>query len=168
APDTAVARDHEVLLERSPCDGSGSDSARRGLSGTRGVPDLEGCPPGRREPRSGASSDHRRAQGGGARGGERRQEQLEAIHGEEGGTLMAGPFQRLGNDLYTGARGINFVGNRRWWFLLAGILMIASVAVPFVRGGGDFLSGFNFGIEFRGGSQFLVSEIPASDEGIDT
>src|SRR5690554_7216091 len=75
---------------------------------------------------------------------------------------MASPFQRLGNDLYTGARGINFVGNRRWWFLLASVLMIASVAVPFVRGGGDFLSGFNFGIEFRGGSQCLVSEIPES------
>ncbi len=81
---------------------------------------------------------------------------------------MAGPFQRLGNDLYTGARGINFVGNRRWWFGLAAVLMIASVAVPFVRGGGDFLSGFNFGIEFRGGSQFLVSEIPVPDGGIDT
>jgi preprotein translocase subunit SecF len=81
---------------------------------------------------------------------------------------MAGPFQRLGNDLYTGARGVDFVGNRRWWFALAGLLMIASVAVPFVRGGGDFLSGFNFGIEFRGGSQFLVSEIPDSQTPIDT
>ncbi len=76
---------------------------------------------------------------------------------------MAGPFQRLGNDLYTGARSVDFVGKRRIWFAIAAVLMIASVAVPFVRGGGNFLEGFNFGIEFRGGSQFLVSEIPAEN-----
>ncbi len=75
---------------------------------------------------------------------------------------MAGPFQRLGNDLYTGARSVDFVGRRRVWFAIAAVLMIASVAVPFIRGGGNFLAGFNFGIEFRGGSQFLVSEIPES------
>lgn len=76
---------------------------------------------------------------------------------------MAGPFQRLGNDLYTGARSVDFVGRRRMWFAIAAILMIASIAVPFIRGGGNFLNGFNFGIEFRGGSQFLVAEIPESN-----
>ncbi len=81
---------------------------------------------------------------------------------------MASPFQRLGNDLYTGARGIDFVGKRRMWFALAAVLIIASFTVPFVRGGGNFLAGFNFGIEFRGGSQFLVSEIAVPDGGIDT
>ncbi|PZQ91529.1 MAG: protein translocase subunit SecF [Leifsonia xyli] len=80
---------------------------------------------------------------------------------------MAGPFQRLGNDLYTGARSVNFVGQRRMWFTIAAVLMIASIAVPFVRGGGNFLNGFNFGIEFRGGSQFLVSEVPESKIPID-
>jgi len=72
---------------------------------------------------------------------------------------MAGPFQRLGNDLYTGARSVDFIGRRKFWFTLAGVLMILSVAVPFIRGGGDFLAGFNFGIEFRGGSQFIVAEV---------
>ena len=81
---------------------------------------------------------------------------------------MAGPFQRLGNDLYTGARGIDFVGKRRWWFAIATVLVAVSVAVPFVRGGGNFLDGFNFGIEFRGGSQFLVSEVPDALLPIDT
>ncbi len=75
---------------------------------------------------------------------------------------MAGPFQQLGNDLYTGARSVDFVGKRRIWFGIAAVLIIASIAVPFVRGGGNFLAGFNFGIEFRGGSQFLVSDIPES------
>lgn len=81
---------------------------------------------------------------------------------------MAGPFQRLGNDLYTGARGIDFVGKRRIWFTIAAVLIALSVAVPFIRGAGDFGSGFNFGIEFRGGSQFLVSEIPESKLPVDT
>jgi preprotein translocase subunit SecF len=81
---------------------------------------------------------------------------------------MAGPFQRLGNDLYTGARSVDFVGRRRLWFAIAAILMVASIAVPFIRGGGNFLAGFNFGIEFRGGSQFLVAEIPDSQSPIDT
>ena len=82
---------------------------------------------------------------------------------------MAGPFQRLGNDLYTGARSVDFVGKRRMWFGIAAVLIIASIAVPFIRGGGNFLAGFNFGIEFRGGSQFLVSEIPdALTDPIDT
>ncbi|TPX05651.1 protein translocase subunit SecF, partial [Schumannella luteola] len=81
---------------------------------------------------------------------------------------MAGPFQRLGNDLYTGARKVDFVGRRRMWFTIAAVLMIASIAVPFVRGGGNFLNGFNFGIEFRGGSQFLVADVPESHIPIDT
>jgi len=81
---------------------------------------------------------------------------------------MAGPFQKLGNDLYTGARGVDFVGKRRIWFSIAAVLIIASIAVPFVRGGGNFLNGFNFGIEFRGGSQFLVSEVPDAQLPIDT
>jgi len=81
---------------------------------------------------------------------------------------MAGPFQRLGNDLYTGARSVDFVGRRRLWFAIAAILMVASIAVPFIRGGGNFLAGFNFGIEFRGGSQFLVAEVPDSQLPIDT
>ncbi|AYF99126.1 protein translocase subunit SecF [Protaetiibacter intestinalis] len=81
---------------------------------------------------------------------------------------MAGPFQRLGNDLYTGERSVDFVGRRRIWFLIAGVLMALSIAVPFIRGGGDFLAGFNFGIEFRGGSQFLVSEVAEEHLPVDT
>ena len=81
---------------------------------------------------------------------------------------MAGPFQSLGNDLYTGARSVDFIGRRKFWFALAGLLMVLSVAVPFIRGGGDFLAGFNFGIEFRGGSQFIVADVPEEQFPIDT
>ncbi|TPW76345.1 protein translocase subunit SecF [Schumannella soli] len=69
-------------------------------------------------------------------------------------------MQKFGNDLYTGARSVPFVGKRRIWFTIAIALMVIAILVPFIRGGGNFGAGFNFGIEFRGGSQFLVSDIP--------
>lgn len=82
--------------------------------------------------------------------------------------MAAGPFQRLGNDLYTGARSVDFVGHRRFWLSLATVFMILSVLVPFVRGGGDFGAGFNFGIEFRGGSQFIVAGAEKVDGAVPT
>ncbi|WP_166864580.1 MULTISPECIES: protein translocase subunit SecF [unclassified Salinibacterium] len=82
--------------------------------------------------------------------------------------MAAGPFQRLGNDLYTGARSVDFVGHRRFWLGLATVFMVLSVLVPFVRGGGDFVAGFNFGIEFRGGSQFIVAGAEKVDGAVPT
>jgi len=70
---------------------------------------------------------------------------------------MASGLTKFGNDLYTGERSVPFIRLRRIWLTIAAVLMLAAVAVPFVRGGGDFTAGFNFGIEFRGGSQFQVS-----------
>ena len=57
---------------------------------------------------------------------------------------------------------------RRVWLTIAAVLMLAAIAVPFVRGGGDFGAGFNFGIEFRGGSQFQVSDASSVDPDIAT
>ncbi|MEY4434026.1 MAG: hypothetical protein RIR16_66 [Actinomycetota bacterium] len=65
-------------------------------------------------------------------------------------------FSELGNDLYTGKRSINFVGNRKIWFLAAAVMVVLAVIIPISRGG------FNFGIEFRGGSEFRISQ--AADE----
>ena len=63
-------------------------------------------------------------------------------------------FSRLGNDLYTGERSVDFVGRRRVWFSIAVVLMVLSVLLPILRGG------FNLGIEFTGGSDFRVT-VPA-------
>ena len=60
-------------------------------------------------------------------------------------------FARFGNDLHSGARSYPFIGKRRLWLLLAVLLMVVSVAIPLVSGG------FNLGIDFRGGSEFVVS-----------
>ncbi|MBX3068061.1 MAG: protein translocase subunit SecF [Microbacteriaceae bacterium] len=66
---------------------------------------------------------------------------------------MTSRFARFGNALYSGERSLNFVGWGRFWFFVAAAMMIISVVIPVAKGG------FNFGIEFRGGSQFQVSEV---------
>ncbi|PJJ55401.1 protein translocase subunit SecF [Compostimonas suwonensis] len=76
-------------------------------------------------------------------------------------------FAQFGNDLYTGKRSYDFVGKRRIWYTIAIAMMIVSIAIPLIKGG------FNFGIEFRGGSQFVVSGVtevqqPAAEEAVGT
>jgi preprotein translocase subunit SecF len=63
---------------------------------------------------------------------------------------MAG-FTAFGNDLYTGKRSIDFIGRRRLWYAIAAVAILASLVIPFLRGG------YRFGIEFTGGSEFTVS-----------
>ena len=65
---------------------------------------------------------------------------------------------QFGNDLYTGARSVDFVGKRKLWYSIAAALMVVSIAIPFLGGG------FNFGIEFRGGSQFQLSQTSTTEE----
>ncbi len=68
-------------------------------------------------------------------------------------------FRELGNQLYSGERSIDFVGRRKLWYAVALVVIVLSVALPAARGG------FNFGIEFRGGSEFRLTntqELPQS------
>lgn len=62
-------------------------------------------------------------------------------------------FAQLGNDLYTGKRSVNLVGRRKLWYTIAIVMMLAAILLPQLRGG------FQFGIEFRGGSEFTVSSV---------
>ena len=61
-----------------------------------------------------------------------------------------GKFSRLGNDLYTGRKSIDFVGRKWLWYALSGVIVILAV-------GGLWLKGLNWGIEFTGGAQYRVS-----------
>lgn len=69
---------------------------------------------------------------------------------------MAGGLTKFGNDLYTGARSIDFIKRRRLWYAVSGVAVVLALVLPLlvlpVFGGG-----FKFGIEFTGGSQFTVS-----------
>lgn len=70
---------------------------------------------------------------------------------------MARSFAEFGNALYTGEKSIDFVGKRKIWYAISAVLLIVALAGPFVRGG------FQFGIEFTGGSQFQVHVASGSD-----
>ncbi len=60
-------------------------------------------------------------------------------------------FKQIGDDLYSGARSIDFVGRRKIWYAIGAVVVILSILLPILRGG------FNFGIEFRGGSEFRLT-----------
>ena len=70
-----------------------------------------------------------------------------------------GRFSKFCNSLYTGERSIDFVGSRKIWYSIAAVVLLLSVLLPALRGG------FHFGIEFRGGSEFRVSQ--AAEQGTD-
>jgi preprotein translocase subunit SecF len=61
-------------------------------------------------------------------------------------------FAQFGNDLYSGKRSFGFVEHRKWWYLLAAVLVL-------LAGGTLALRGLNPGIEFRGGSEFRVQQV---------
>ena len=62
-------------------------------------------------------------------------------------------FAQFGNDLHTGKRSFNIVGRRKLWYTIAAVMMFIAIVGPFLRGG------FVFGIEFTGGSEFIVSDV---------
>ncbi|AAT88934.1 preprotein translocase subunit SecF [Leifsonia xyli subsp. xyli] len=70
---------------------------------------------------------------------------------------MASRLTQFGNDLYTGARSFAFVSKRTIWYTIAAIMVVLSILVPVLKGG------FNFSIEFRGGSQFQITSVQNTD-----
>ena len=67
-------------------------------------------------------------------------------------------FRDLGNDLYSGRVSIDIVGRRKLWYAIAIVLVIIAIVAPVARGG------FNFGIEFRGGSEFRIDGVGATSQ----
>jgi len=66
-------------------------------------------------------------------------------------------FATFGNELYTGKRSYDFVASKKIWFLVAAVAVALSILLPVAKGG------FNLGIEFRGGSEFTVSNVKNTD-----
>ena len=61
-----------------------------------------------------------------------------------------GKFSRLGNDLYTGRRSLDFVGRRPIWYGVSIVLVALAIAAVAIKG-------LNFGVEFTGGTQYKAS-----------
>jgi len=57
----------------------------------------------------------------------------------------------FGNQLYSGERSFDFVARRKTWYIIGAVAVIFALLLPVARGG------FNFGIEFRGGSEFRLT-----------
>lgn len=70
---------------------------------------------------------------------------------------MATGFAQWGNDLYTGRRSYDIVGKRRRWYAISAVLVLISAVLIVVPG-------LNPGIEFRGGSEFVVSNVDVTDQ----
>ncbi|WP_026546891.1 protein translocase subunit SecF [Paenarthrobacter nicotinovorans] len=70
---------------------------------------------------------------------------------------MTTSFATFGHELYTGKRSYNFVGSKKIWFIIAAVAVALSILIPVAKGG------FNLGIEFRGGSEFTVSNVSTTD-----
>jgi preprotein translocase subunit SecF len=69
---------------------------------------------------------------------------------------------QFGNALYTGEKSFDFVGNRLRWYIIGAAVVAVALLVTILRGG------FTFGIEFRGGSEFRISQPAVVSEQIAT
>lgn len=65
-------------------------------------------------------------------------------------------FFSVGNDLHSGALSVPIVPRRRTWYLIAAIILLVLGAITGLRG-------FNWGIEFTGGSEFQIAGANTSD-----
>jgi len=65
-----------------------------------------------------------------------------------------GKFSRLGNDLYSGKKSIDFIGKMWLWYAVSGVVVVIAVL-------GLTFKGFNLGIEFKGGTEYTVN-LPSS------
>jgi preprotein translocase subunit SecF len=64
-----------------------------------------------------------------------------------------GKFSRMGHALYEGHISIDFVGRRRLWYAISGIIVIVAAS-------GLLFKGLNLGIEFQGGVEYTVKVQP--------
>ncbi|SDU89042.1 protein translocase subunit secF [Microlunatus sagamiharensis] len=60
---------------------------------------------------------------------------------------MASKFSQLGHRLYTGEVSYDFIGHRRRWYVISGVLLTVSILAL-------LLKGLTLGIEFEGGADF--------------
>ncbi|PJI85646.1 protein translocase subunit SecF [Luteimicrobium subarcticum] len=72
---------------------------------------------------------------------------------------MAVNFAAWGNDLYTGRRSYKVVQRRSRYFWVSGVLSVLAVLVL-------VLQGFNLGIDFKGGTEIIVSNTTTQSQDV--
>ena len=68
-------------------------------------------------------------------------------------------FTRLGNQLYTGKKSIDFVGRKWTWYAISAVIIVAAILGLSVRG-------LNMGLEFTGGTQYTVTVSGSVGQGL--
>ena len=63
----------------------------------------------------------------------------------------------LGARLYSGETSVDFVGRRRTWYIMSGVILLLAIAAVGIRG-------LNLGVEFTGGAVFTVPQSNCSVE----
>ncbi|MDP1879009.1 MAG: protein translocase subunit SecF [Actinomycetota bacterium] len=63
----------------------------------------------------------------------------------------------LGHRLYAGEVSYDYIGRRKTWYIVSGIILLVAIAAVLIRG-------LNFGIEFRGGAEFSLPNATCSVE----
>jgi len=57
----------------------------------------------------------------------------------------------------------DYMGHKRWWFALSGVIIVAGLASMFIRGGGNPVDGLKYGLEFKSGTRITVEFVKPSD-----
>lgn len=63
----------------------------------------------------------------------------------------------LGHRLYAGEVSFDFIGRRKQWYIVSGVILLVAIAALGLRG-------LNLGIEFRGGAEFAIPNATCSVE----
>ncbi|MBI2245311.1 MAG: protein translocase subunit SecF [Nocardioides sp.] len=69
-----------------------------------------------------------------------------------------GKFSRLGNDLYSGDKSIDFVGRKWLWYAISVVIIVGSLL-------GLAVKGLDMGIEFVGGAEYKV-KVASADQAL--
>jgi preprotein translocase subunit SecF len=62
---------------------------------------------------------------------------------------------KLGSRLYRGEIAFDFVSRRRLWYMISGAILVIAIVALAVRG-------LNFSVDFKGGSQWTVNNVPTA------
>jgi len=55
-----------------------------------------------------------------------------------------------------GIYGFDYMGHKKWWFLMSSIIIGAGIVSLLVRGGGNPIDGLHYGLEFKSGTRITV------------
>ena len=61
----------------------------------------------------------------------------------------------------------DYMGHKKWWFMLSSVIIVAGLLSLFIRGGGNPVDGLRYGLEFKSGTRITVEFVrPATVAGV--